>query len=117
MEITVTEALLKKYIPMTETTYYTLCAVRTPRHGYKIMQYVSQLTNKRIQLGTGTLYTMLGRLTEDQLIKIVLEDSGKKVYQITEIGTNLVLRETKRLEQQLENGKEVFEAELEEWSQ
>ena len=33
----VTEALLKKYRPMTETTYYTLLAVTEPRHGYAIM--------------------------------------------------------------------------------
>ena len=57
-----TEALLKKYRPMTETTYYTLLAVTEPRHGYAIMQFVSELTEGRIRLGTGTLYTMTGRL-------------------------------------------------------
>ena len=29
--------LIKKYIPMTETTYYTLLAVMEPRHGYAKM--------------------------------------------------------------------------------
>ncbi len=38
------ENLRKKYIPMTETTYYTLLAVICPRHGYAIIQYVSALT-------------------------------------------------------------------------
>ena len=57
------ETLRKKYIPMTETTYYTLLAVMAPRHGYAIMQYVSSLTEGRIVLGTGTLYTMVGRRT------------------------------------------------------
>ena len=54
------DALRKKYIPMTETTYYTLLAVTTPRHGYAIMQFVGRLTQERLLLGTGTLYTMVG---------------------------------------------------------
>lgn len=108
----VTESIIKKYIPMTETTYYTLCAVKEPRHGYAIMQFVSQLTEKRIQLGTGTLYTMLGRLLEDEIIQIVSEEKGKKTYLITEDGILLMLQEIKRLRHQLENGVEVFGQEL-----
>lgn len=107
-----TEAIIKKYIPMTETTYYTLCAVKEPRHGYAIMQFVSRLTEDRIQLGTGTLYTMLGRLVEDGIIQIVSEEKGKKTYQITKDGISLMLREVKRLKYQLENGTEVFGQEL-----
>lgn len=108
----VTESIIKKYIPMTETTYYTLCAVKEPRHGYAIMQFVSQLTEKRIQLGTGTLYTMLGRLLEDGIIQIVSEEKGKKTYLITKDGILLMLQEIKRLRHQLENGVEVFGQEL-----
>lgn len=54
------ETLIKKYIPMTETTYYTLLSLKESRHGYGIMQFVSELTEDRIRMGTGTLYTMLG---------------------------------------------------------
>lgn len=101
--------IAKKYIPMTETTYYTLLAVIEARHGYAIMQFVSGLTKERIKLGTGTLYTMVGRLTTDGLITIVENDSGKKTYQITELGLNLLEMETKRLQAQLENGTSVLE--------
>lgn len=101
--------LVKKYIPMTETTYYTLLAVIEARHGYAIMQFVSILTQERIKLGTGTLYTMVGRLTKDGLITIVENNSGKKTYQITELGLDLVEMETKRLQAQLENGISVLE--------
>ena len=38
------DTLRKKYIPMTETIYYTLLALTCPRHGYAVMQYVSTLT-------------------------------------------------------------------------
>ena len=97
------EGIQKKYIPMTETTYYTLLSVIVPRHGYAIMQYVSELTRGRIVLGTGTLYTMVGRLVADGIIVQVPQD-GKKAYQITDTGTELLQVETQRLGKQLADG-------------
>ena len=76
------EALRKKYIPMTETIYYTLLSVVIPRHGYAIMQHVSSLTKGRILLGTGTLYT--------------------------EAGLELLWEETRRLELQLKDGRKIL---------
>ncbi len=101
------EALRKKYIPMTETTYYTLLAVTTPRHGYAIMQFVGRLTQERLVLGTGTLYTMVGRLTADGIIE-VRQEEGKKAYQLTQTGLELLGEETKRLGQQLADGLKIL---------
>lgn len=102
------ESLIKKYIPMTETTYYTLLSVLIPRHGYAIMQFVSTLTKERIQLGTGTLYTMVGRLVADGVISIAAQDSARKEYHITETGLELILMETQRLSSQLEDGRHTL---------
>lgn len=102
------DGLLKKYIPMTETTYYTLLSVITARHGYAIMQFVSELTKGRIQLGTGTLYTMVGRLTADGIVIIEPTEDGKKAYLLTEVGRELLELETKRLENQLEDGIKIL---------
>lgn len=103
------EALRKKYIPMTETIYYTLLSVLSPRHGYAIIQYVSGLTEGRILLGTGTLYTMVGRLVADGIITAVpIED--RKAYRITDVGLELLQAETGRLELQLKDGKSVLDA-------
>lgn len=93
---------------MTETTYYTLLSVQEPRHGYAIMQYVNQLTKGRIVLGTGTLYTMAGRLVADGLITASMNEDGKKAYQITVLGMELLERETLRLENQLADGKYIL---------
>lgn len=101
------ESLQKKYIPMTETIYYTLLAVTEPRHGYAIIQYVRELTKGRIILGTGTLYTMVGRLQADELIAIV-PGGEKKAYRITEAGLELLKAETQRLKEQLEDGNGVL---------
>ena len=102
------EGLQKKYIPMTETTYYTLLSVTVPRHGYAIMQYVNELTKGRIVLGTGTLYTMVGRLAADNMIVRVPNEEGKKAYQITETGRKLLELETVRLGKQLKDGRQIL---------
>lgn len=102
------EKLRKKYCPMTETIFYTLLALLEPNHGYGIMKFVRELTKDRVKLGTGTLYTMLGRLVEDQMIGVVNEEDGKKTYQITEDGKALLLLEMVRLRQQCENGERIL---------
>lgn len=102
------ERLVKKYIPMTETIFYTLLALLTPNHGYGIMKFVRELTEGRVKLGTGTLYTMLGRLVEDQMIVVVNEADGKKTYQITDEGRKILLLEVERLHKQCENGDNIL---------
>lgn len=102
------EKLRKKYCPMTETIFYTLLALLAPNHGYGIMKFVKELTHERVRMGTGTLYTMLGRLVEDQMIHVVNESDGKKTYQITEDGRTLLLMEQERLQQQWENGERIL---------
>lgn len=101
------DALRKKYIPMTETIYYTLLAVLSPRHGYAIIQYVYALTKGRILLGTGTLYTMVGRLTTDGVIKTV-PGMDRKTYQITDTGIELLREETGRLGKQFADGQNLL---------
>lgn len=102
------EKLIKKYCPMTETIFYTLLALLEPNHGYGIMKFVKELTEERVKLGTGTLYTMLGRLVEDQMIIVIKEVDGKKTYHITDVGREILLMEQERLMQQFENGKKIL---------
>lgn len=102
------EKIRKKYCPMTETTFYTLLALLLPNHGYGIMKFVRELTEDRVKMGTGTLYTMLGRLVDDEMISVVSEEDGKRTYQITGEGRELLLAEQERLKKQCENGERIL---------
>ena len=93
---------------MTETTYYTLLSLKESRHGYAIMQFVSELTENRIKMGTDTLYTMLRRLVDDGMITIVSSENGKKTYRLTPIGEEILKKEILRLRRQLQNGEEIY---------
>ena len=46
------DAHIKKvYVPMTETGFYILLCLRTPNHGYGIVQKVKELTDNEVVLG------------------------------------------------------------------
>ena len=46
----------KVYVPMTETAFYILLCLKTPNHGYGIVQTVERLTEGAIKLAPGTMY-------------------------------------------------------------
>lgn len=63
------DAHIKKvYVPMTETSFYILLCLRTPNHGYGIVQKVKELTDNEVVLGPGTMYGSLSKMEKDGLI-------------------------------------------------
>ena len=52
--------------PMTEATYYILLALMKPGHGYGMMQRIKELSGGRIEMGPGTLYGVLTRMTNQR---------------------------------------------------
>ncbi|RDY26941.1 PadR family transcriptional regulator [Romboutsia weinsteinii] len=98
---------------LTEATYYILLALCEPRHGYGIMQYITEISNNRVNLGAGTLYGALNTLVEKQWIKSVSTEikSRKKEYVITESGIEVLKEEMKRLEELLQTGKVILKGE------
>ncbi|WEG73037.1 PadR family transcriptional regulator [Vagococcus intermedius] len=93
------EALLGKYLPMTETMFLTLFSLQEPRHGYAIMTRIKELTNQRVNLGNGTLYGNLAKMQKDGVIKLVHEEEQRKIYQITELGQIVLNAESRRLKE------------------
>lgn len=99
------EDFMKKFLPMTETAFYILLSLNEPRHGYKIMQHVEEITDGRITIGAGTIYGTLSKLEKDQLIVNQKEIDRKKIYGLTDKGYRVLELEIQRLEELLRNGK------------
>lgn len=93
------EALIKTYLPMTEQGFLLLYSLCQQRHGYGIMQHVHELTGGRINLGSGTVYTMLYKMENDGLIHTVREEDRRKIYHITKEGSRVLQAEAQRLRQ------------------
>ena len=95
---------VQEYLPLTETSFLIILSLATaPKHGYAIMKEVEAMSEERVVLATGTLYSALRRMLEDGWIERVMDyDSGtdnreRKRYQLTRRGRNLLEAEIGRL--------------------
>jgi DNA-binding PadR family transcriptional regulator len=87
----------KVYVPMTETAFYILMCLRTPNHGYGIVQEVERITEGTIRLTPGTMYGSLSKMEKDKLIRFLREEEKRKIYQITELGCEVLELELQRI--------------------
>ena len=99
-----------KEAPLTEAVYYILLALRTPNHGYRIIQDVLEMTDGRVNLGLGTLYGAINSLLEKGWIKLYSEEKEsrkKKSYIITSLRVEPFKREVERLNELIKNGEKM----------
>ena len=97
----------KVYVPMTETGFYILLSLREPNHGYGITQMVKEITNGDITITPGTMYGTLSKMEKDGLISFVREEEKRKIYRITDLGTEVLQIEMKRIDRLYRNMKEM----------
>lgn len=91
------ERLKRIYVPMTETGFYILFCLKEEMHGYNIGKKVRELTNGEISISPGTMYGTLSKMEKDGLIEFVREEEKRKLYRITELGTQILELEIKRI--------------------
>ena len=73
--------------PLTEPMYYVLMSfLRRDMCGTEITEFVDRKTRGRVNLGPGTLYTLLARFLDEGLIKETQVDGRKRTYRITPKG-------------------------------
>ena len=101
----------REFETLTPQMYYILLVLMKPRHGYEIMSEVSTLTNGEINVGPGTLYTLLSRFETEGYIVLDSVVDKKKIYKITTFGKKKLKQETDRLRQQIECFKKYVENE------
>lgn len=96
--------LFETELPLTEVSYFILLSLSPgPRHGYAIMKHVSELSQGRVELSTGTLYGAIKRLLDQGWI-LKAEDGStnsgriRKAYQLSDAGRQLLNAEVHRLE-------------------
>ena len=96
--------------PMTEAMYYILLSLLKPGHGYGMMRRIRELSGGRLEMGPGTLYGVLSRMSREGLIVLTGEEGRRKNYAITQAGRDALLAEYRRLKQLVADG-ESLEAE------
>ncbi len=104
------EKIKRVYLPMTESAFYILFALQEERHGYEITQRTKELTAGQVVISPGTMYGTLSKMEKDGLIAFVKEVEKRKLYQITDLGKEVLAIELARIERLYKNSRgEVYE--------
>lgn len=103
--------LKRIYIPMSESAFYILFSLQKPQHGYGIGQSVKKITFNELNISAGTMYGTLSKMEKDGLIEFVRDEDKRKLYQITELGKEILEIELKRIRRLYKNsiGEEYYE--------
>ena len=94
------------HLPLAPATFQILLALADgERHGYAIMQEVTERTEGDVTLGPGTLYGALKRLLESGLVEergerraSELGDERRRYYRLTRFGLLVARAEARRLD-------------------
>jgi DNA-binding PadR family transcriptional regulator len=92
-------------LPLSAATFFALFSLAEgPKHGYKIMLDIRELSAGTFSVGPATLYTTLKRLSEQGLIKEILESQNerRRTYSLTSAGQRLLQAEFHRQQQLLD---------------
>ena len=91
---------------LTETMFYVLMSLlKKELCGTEIAEFIDQKTKGRIKMGPGTLYTILAKFEEEDLIIETSIVGRKRNYRITNKGRAVYIDELERLELCVSDGE------------
>lgn len=91
----------EKYKTLTEQMFYILICLQKECCGIDIMDKVLQMTDSRVVIGPGTLYTLLGDFLKQRYIIETAVEGRKRSYILTDEGRRLLSDEYERLRTQV----------------
>lgn len=93
---------------LTEPMYYILLALTQECCGVDIMEKVRALSHGRVAVGPGTLYAMLAKFEEKDIIRLTAAEGRRKSYVITDAGREELRKEYIRLQTLVSDGAFYF---------
>jgi len=97
---------------LTEPMYYILISLLKEKCGVDIMESVFIISEGRVKVGPGTLYTLLGKFEKEKIIRETEVQGRKRSYLITNKGKQILLDEYRRLNTLVKDGSLYMEEEL-----
>jgi len=97
------------FLPLTPAEFQVLVALADgEKHGYAIIKEVARRTAGKVQIRTGTLYTVIKRFLADGLLvesaarpDPALDDERRRYYRLSERGRAVAVAEADRLTETL----------------
>ena len=100
-----------KFQTLTEQMFYTLLCLKDECCGMDILDRVPAMTDQRVNVGSGTLYTLLEQFLDAELILETKVEGRRRSYILTEKGKEMLEKECARLTAQLADYRTIFEKE------
>lgn len=97
-----------KFQTLTEQMFYTLLCLKEECYGMDILDRVPAMTNGRVNVGSGTLYTLLEQFLESEMIRETKVEGRRRSYILTEKGKEMLEKECIRLKAQLADYRLIF---------
>ena len=91
------EMAREKYQTLTEQMFYILICLTKESCGVDIMKEVADLTDGRVVIGPGTLYSLLDKFVKEKIILETKIENRKKNYVITDLGREMLDKEYLRI--------------------
>ncbi|MEA4933243.1 MAG: helix-turn-helix transcriptional regulator [Lawsonibacter sp.] len=96
--------------PLTESMFYVLMSfLHRDMCGIEIAEFVERRTRGRVRLGPGTLYTLLAKFQEENLIQEIEIEGRKRTYRLTDKGRAAYREELDRLHTCVADGEEAWQ--------
>lgn len=97
---------IQRLFPLSPAVFYVLFALAEgQKHGYAIMQEARQLSEEKVRLGPGTLYSTIQRLLEFDLIEETDgtgepadHESRRRYYKLTRMGKAVLDAEVRHMD-------------------
>ena len=89
-----------EHLPLSPPMFHVLLSLaQGERHGYLIMKEVEERTKGEVRLSTGTLYGIIKRLLDTQMVEeVATDDPRRRAYKLTPFGKTVARAEAERLE-------------------
>ena len=98
----------EKFQTLTEQMFYTLLCLKEECYGMDILDRVPAMTNKRVNVGSGTLYTLLEQFLDAGMIRETKVEGRRRSYILTEKGREMLEKECARITAQLADYHLIF---------
>ena len=93
----------EKFKTLTEQMFYILLCLRDECYGIDIFEKISQMTEGKVTVGSGTMYNLLEQFLDSEMIREVRVEGRRRSYILTDKGREMLKAETERLRAQVRN--------------
>jgi DNA-binding PadR family transcriptional regulator len=97
-----------KFQTLTEQMFYVLLCLKEECCGIDVLDRVPEMTNRRVNVGSGTLYTLFEQFIEADMIRETKVEGRRRSYILTDKGRAMLQAECERLRAQLEDYEKIF---------